>query len=370
VPPEHPKPPELPQPKVCETCCECPTKPPAPPSCFDDLIAKFGKAATKGDRAKTSITDLQAFKAKANTALQDYTHAKYRELLARWVKLDADIVDFIKKLVCAIPCWYCVVECEICPLLHYVRDKERALYGTGARYTSVDSLKDLQYWWTREQDARKAAFDRVAAVMSAWEKPATTLDKILTDNATFLQNAGNILGSATATLLWDLFFKVIPMHLAMAPPADVRTTGIERKYTDLCPCDDGGEPDDCCGPNVGVLSLRARLIGPQPYLIHPSRYTDLICCLVTKRYDPAKELWTDAESEVAAITLRITNIAAEITARTGSLPQDAKSRLTVPVDCTQYRMKGGDDYDPPRRPPERGCCGDDRSNGDSYATRS
>jgi hypothetical protein len=326
------------------------------PTCLDDLINKETKLAAMGDRAKAFKVDLVAFQTKAKAALQDYTHKKYRDLLQRWIKVDADIVEFIRKLACAIPCWWCVVECEICPLLYCIRDMQRRLNGTGARYTTVDSLQDLLYWWTRERDARKERFDRITAVMSAWEKPAATIDKVLTDNATFIQNAPNVLAANTATLLWDLFFRVIPMHMAIAPPADVQQTQIDAKYLDLCACDEGGKPDDCCGPNLGPLSLRDRLNGPQPFLIHPSKYVDLICCLATTRYHPSKEAWSDADSEVTKLTQIVTTVTADIAAKTASLAQDAKARLIGPIDCRFYKPNG--DGDPPY-PGDR-CCGDDR----------
>ena len=347
-----PSPPKLPDPKPCEPCCECPGKPPIGANCLDDLIAKETKSAAKGDRAKAFKTDLEALQKTTTAALQDYKQDKYNELVKRWVKLDGDIVAFIHKMVCAIDCWWCVVECEICPLIYAVRDLERKLYGTGAGYPTVDSLLDLQYWWTRERDRRKATLDRVTAVLSAWQKPAATIDKVLTDNANFIQNTGNILASNTATLLYDLFFKVFPSHLAIAPPASVRTTGIESKYAELCHCDDAGPVDDCCGPNVGVLSLRERLIGPLPFLIDPSKYVDLVCCLATTRYHPAKEAWAEADSEVSKITDIISRATADITAKTNSLPQDAKARLSKPIDCCKdYKPK-----EPPSRPPpNRGC---------------
>jgi hypothetical protein len=353
-PGSSPQAPSLPDPKPCETCCECPGKPPSGANCFDDLIAKETKTAAMADRAKAFKADLEALQQKTKAALQDYTDDKYKELLSRWTKLDADIVEFIKKLVCAIPCWWCVVECEICPLLYAVRDLERKLYGTGTHYAKVDSLLDLQYWWSRERDVRLATLNRVKNVMTAWEKPAATIDKVLTDNANFIQNSGNILASNTATLLYELFFKVVPLHLAIAPPASVRTTGIESKYVELCPCDDAGPPDDCCGPNVGVLSLRERLVGPQPFLIAPSKYVDLVCCLANTRYHPAKEAWADADSEVSKITDVIARITADIGAKTTSLPQDAKARLSKPIDCQQYKPKEQSS----RPPSDQGCCGE------------
>jgi hypothetical protein len=347
-----PKPPSLPDPKPCETCCNCPAAaPPAGPDCLDQLKAKYAKIAARGDRAKPFQADLEALQKTTQAALQTYTPDKYNELLNRWLKLDADIAAFIKKMECAIHCWWCVIECEICPLIYAVRDLERKLYGTGSHYDKVDSLLDLQYWWTQERDARKATLDRISAIIAAWATPADAIDKVLKANADFIQNSGNILASNTATLLYDLFFKVIPSHLAIAPPADVHQTGIDKKYVDLCPCDDGGTVDDCCGPNVGVLSLRERLVGPLPFLIGPAKYVDLVCCLARTRYEPAKEAWTDADTEVTTITKMIADTTAAIAAKTSSLPADAKARLSKPIDCCKdYKPK----EPPPPPPPHQG----------------
>ena len=48
---------------------------------------------------------------------------------------------------------------------------------------------------------------------------------------------------------------------------DPTTRGRSRKRRNA-KCDEG-TPDDCCGPDVGILNLRQRLIGPLPYLVDP-----------------------------------------------------------------------------------------------------
>jgi len=342
----------LPDPKKCETCCECPGgAPPVGPDCLDELIAKEAKIAAKAGRADEFKKYLEALQETTKNALQDYPHDRYKDLLKRWIKLDGDIVSFIKNVVCNVDCWWCVVECEICPLIYTVRDLERKLYGTGSRYHHVDSLLDQQYWWTRERDVRNARLERIKAVMKAWETPRATIDKILTENENFIKDACP--GPNNGSLLYDLFFKVIPLHLAIAPPAGVHTTGIEKKYADLCPCDDAGPVDDCCGPNVGVPSLRERVIGSQPFLINPAKYVELVCCLAKYRYYPAKEDLTEADSEVSRLEDLIKRTTDDIAAKTASLPDDAKARLSKPIDCRQYQPK------PPKPHPEPRYGGED-----------
>ncbi|HVC12442.1 MAG TPA: hypothetical protein VNE59_12440 [Burkholderiales bacterium] len=332
--PPAPAAPELPAPEECPTTCTCPEPPAVTHTCLEDLIDKEAGIINQAEVAKSFKADLEALLAKAKAAQDEYTTDKYDALLERWQDEDAAIVELIKKLVCAYPCWRCMLECLICRLIYAVRDLERQLNGSGALYGSVDSLYDLRYWQQRNRDARQAVFDRIKAVLGAWESPAQTIDKALTDNAKIIADAQNVMAPDAAKLLYDVFMRLVPMHLAIAPPASVVQTKIEKRYAELCPCDDG-EPDDCCGPDVGPMSLRERLIGPQPYLVVPDKYFAIICCLVQNRYQPAKEALATAESDLASAEAKLASVAADIDSRTKSLEADAKAQLVKPFDCEQ-----------------------------------
>src|SRR5205085_1210804 len=107
--------------------------------------------------------------------------------------------------------------------------------------------------------------------------------------------------------VFDVFLKLVPMHLAIAPPEGPKwQTKIDKKYTVFCWCDTPS-PDDCCGPDVGKIewSVRQRLIGPQPYLVDPNDYIPLICCLVKNRYGPAQKELTDAQGELLKVEAEI-----------------------------------------------------------------
>ncbi|MET0580758.1 MAG: hypothetical protein ABWZ08_02160 [Pseudoxanthomonas sp.] len=361
-PPPAREPPKItPEPEPCTSCCDCPTPPGTSPTCLDDLIAIEARSVAQADRAKAFKADLEALQQKAKAAQLEYTADKYKELLERWKKQDADIVALLKKLTCAVPCWWCVVECVICPMLYSVRDMERNLNGTGERYATANSLYDRRYWWQRERDDRNRVFERIKKVLGAWEAPAKTIDKALTDNAKLIADMGALLGPDIPKALYDALFRLVPMHLAIAPPASTATTAIEQRFVGLCGCDDGGARDDCCGPNVGVPSLRERLIDPQPYLILPEKYADLICCLAKTRYHPAKEALAQADSELALADAEIARVSAEIGVRLASLPADAKAALSGGIDCDKYRPKpkgeGKPDADGNGG---SGCCGGDR----------
>jgi len=330
--------PDLPKPKVCVPQCACPSTPGDTGQCFDKLIDQQAKAAAVADSAKAFKTELEGLLVKAKAAAADYTADKYQGLLKQWKTADDSLAALIKKLVCAIPCWYCVIECEICPLLYSIRALELKLNGLMMPYATVDSLTDLAYWWSRERDRRQDQFNRVKAVMTAWESPAKTIAKAIADNTKLISDAGSVLAPDIPKLLYDVFFRILPLHLAIAPPlSSGYTTSIDKVYVDLCGCDEDGPPDDCCGPNLGPLSMRSRLVGPQPYLIPPATFFDLMCCLVSNRYQPAKKALDDAAGELANATAAVTKAIADISAQQKSLPADAKTALSKIIDCSNYQ---------------------------------
>ena len=333
--PRAPKAPDLP--KCPEPCC-CPTKPGSTGTCLDDLIDEQAKQITEADRAKLFKAELEDLVKKANGAKQEYTKEKYRDLRDKWDKQDAVIADLISKLVCAVPCWWCLIECEICPLLYAIRDTELRLNGDGTLTDKVYSLRDLRYWQERNRDAKREVFDRIKLVLAAWEKPAQTLDKILVDNAKLIEDTKKILATDSANAVYDVFVKLVPMHLAIAP------SGVPSKilpeYTKFCGCDVGSS-DDCCGPNVGKWTVRQRLIGPQPYLVEPDKFFEIICCLAKERYLPAKDLLALAESDLAKTESDIKRALSDLEQKKGSVAADFKGKVVNPIDCDKYKRKGG-----------------------------
>ena len=88
---------------------------------------------------------------------------------------------------------------------------------------------------------------------------------MLADTQKILQEA-NFIAPDAAKLVYDIFLRVVPLHLAIAPPADSGyVTGIAKEYTEFCHCDEG-EPDDCCGPDVGRLMYRSMSVSVMPCL--------------------------------------------------------------------------------------------------------
>lgn len=333
------EPPVVEKPKPCDPdpCCKCPTKPGSTPNCLEDLIAKQTPGIIAADKAKAFKADLEALLAKAKTAGQEYTRDKYESLVEEWSKQDVAIAELIRKLVCSVPCWRCIIDCYVCPLLNELHYAEKWLYDDGKLPTSANDLYDLQYWHQQDKKAKERRYNRIKNVLGVWEKPAATIEKVLSDNKKLIDAIGPLIGSQPGKVIYDVFLKLVPLHLAIAPPkGSGTTTRIDEKYTEFCPCDKG-TPDDCCGPDVGELSLRERLIGSQPYLIDPNDYFKLICCLVEKRYGPAKEALTKAETDLAAVGDRITRYEAQF--KDGwekTFETNAKAAIPSVIDCCDY----------------------------------
>lgn len=330
-------PPALPDPGKCPdppSNCKCPKPPTNTKNCLEVAIDKVSKRLLQADKAKTFKDELNNRLQLATTAAQQYTQDQYQKLLGRWQDEDRAIVELLRKLTCAVPCWLCLIECYVCPILNALRDAEQRLYGNGTLPSTVNSLYDLQYWLTRDSAAKDATVVRIKAVMDAWGSPAKTIDSVLTANGTLIGTCNTNLGTSPGSVVFDVFLTLIPKHLAIAPPAidPATTTGIDKKYTVFCGCDIG-KPDDCCGPDTGVLSLRQRIIGPLPYLVRPGDLFSVICCLVEKRYHPAKDAATEAAAQLAAINDEITRYQNQLNNGLQSFPADGKAAIPTQPQC-------------------------------------
>jgi hypothetical protein len=327
------QPPKLDEPERClpDPQCHCPVPPASSPSCLDDLIAEKSKEVSEAENAKTFKAELELLLTTAKAASLEYTQEKHNQLVKEWDRQDAEINEFIRKLVCAVPCWRCLIECFVCPLLYEIRYREQKLWGDGKLYSEVHSLSDLRYWHDRNREAKKQVFLRIKNVLSAWEKPAETIEKVLTENDNLRLDLGKLLSSDATKVVYDVFMRLVPMHLLIAPPTSSGyQTRIAKQYTQFCECDKG-EPDDCCGPDVGVSSLQRRLLGPQPYLIRPQDYFSLICCLAKERYLPANNAYAIAQSASQAVDDEFNRIKTEIDQQIASIEINAKAFF--PQDC-------------------------------------
>ena len=105
-----------------------------------------------------------------------------------------------------------------------------------------------------------------------------------------------------------------------------------------CRCDDG-TPDDCCGPDVGILSLRQRLIGPLPYIVDPALIPDIICCITTERLSSASDQLARAQADLDATTADIDLAKKRIADKMNGIEASFRAELPNPIDCSQYQPK-------------------------------
>jgi hypothetical protein len=77
-------------------------------------------------------------------------------------------------------------------------------------------------------------------------------------------------------------------------------------------------------------------VGPQPYLIDPSDYLKLICCLVEKRYVPAHEALIKSETDHANVAERIKINNEQFKDWVKTLESAAKAVIPSVIDCCEY----------------------------------
>jgi hypothetical protein len=343
--PPPPNTPGLPPAKECPQPCNCPAPPGGPgTTCLDEAIKSQAKLVKQADRAQAFVTELTDIQSKAVDAQTRYTQSRYKDLLKMWQEQDKAIWDLVQKLACGVPCWECLVECRLCPQLTAIRAMEQRLNGTGQLTTQVYSLLDLQYWQQRNVAAMQDRVDRINAVLSAWADPSKTLGDLLDQDAKLIDDTLKIIATNSAKAVYDVFMTLLPRHWAIRPRDPAIVSKIDRRFIDICKCDDG-VPDDCCGPDAGSLSLRMRVLGaPLPYLVDPAKFFEILCCLAKERLLPASTLLASAQADLAATTAEMSQLQQLIKDGTTNIEATFEVDLGNPIDCTQYTPK-------PKAPP-------------------
>lgn len=94
-----------------------------------------------------------------------------------------------------------------------------------------------------------------------------------------------------------------------------------------------GTRDDRRGPDVGEPSLRQRLIGPQPCLVAPGDHFRVICCLVERRYGPAKVAWGKADADYVTVDNQIKRFKAQVGNGLKPFEKDARAAIPAVICC-------------------------------------
>jgi hypothetical protein len=146
-----------------------------------------------------------------------------------------------------------------------------------------------------------------------------------------------------------VFFELIVRHLAIAPRPI--KTAIKDKYIKLCAKCDEESPDECCGPDLEPPTARQRLIDPQAYIVDPDHYFELLCCIATERFEPAKNQLEQAQAELDAVSADIKTLQTEFEDRIKDPLALYRGSVSAPIDCDNYTKKDGNG--------ECGCDDDD-----------
>jgi len=359
---DAPKVPCIREPATCPAHCDCPPLPGgAPQDCLDTLIKEQSGIVKKAERSALFAAELTAIQDKVDSAKVDYTAQRFTDLRVEWKEQDRAICELVRKLVCAVDCWECLLECQLCRQLVALRRLEDKLNGpperdvtrTGPLPMAVTSLLDQQAWHQRNVGQMAARLERFAGVLAAWENPSARLGEVIEKNASLIIQCQNLIASDSAKVVYDVFMTLIPRHWAIRPRDEGAhrewKSAIDARYVHLCTCPagaapdkcqcDDGIPDECCGPDVGIPSLRARLIGPLPYLIDAADFPAMVCCLITNRLSPASAQLAAAQADLAASTVEIDTARKDIVDGTAGIEAAFKAGLTNPIDCTRFTCK-------------------------------
>jgi hypothetical protein len=341
-------PPELACPPKWEPdpCCHCPTDCSSTPKCLEDLIDQQTADMAATNQAAAVKDELTQILDATKKGFEAYTRDFYDNHIDLWLKLDCDIAELLRTIDCKVDCWKCVLECYVCPLLADLHRAEILLYKHPEADVDVDNLYDLQFWLSTDLRVKERRFNRINAVVEAWKNPADGIKAAIDENRTTHDEVVNYIGKEPGRAIYDVFLKLVPLHLAIAPPrGSCWTTRIDRRFTDFCDFGDG--PDHhCCGPNTGRLTVRERLVGPQPHLIDPCSYHKVICCLMEKRWKPAKDAFNKATSDLNSVNTRIQRIVDRLNGDwQGTIEAAAKAAIPSDIECCEFEPHNHNDDD-------------------------
>ena len=204
------------------TDCNCPTGPGIDAELPRGSDRDAGERHRGGEESR-SVQDGSrgSCSAKAKAASQDYTRDKYDDAgQAVGGAGRRHRRAHPRSSSARVPCWHCVIECYVCPLLNELHYAEQWLYGDGTLPTDVHNLYDLQYWHTRDKDAKERAFNRIKAVLTRGRsRPRRSTRRSPTNKTLHRRRSTSRSAPKPARSVYDVFLKLIPMHLAIAPPS-------------------------------------------------------------------------------------------------------------------------------------------------------
>ena len=197
------------------------------------------------------------------------------------------------------------------------------------------------------QGAKERRLDRIKGVLAAWEKPATTIEKSRrTTMPRLIETAEQRPGQRPSKAV----VRRVPATRADASGDraagelgmdDRRSARSTRSSASATPA----SRTTAAVPTSASQPVRQRLIGPQPYLIDPNDYFDVICCLVEKRYARRRTRWARRKSSWPRSSDRIKAPQGAGSSRTDlkKLREGRQGRHPERVDCCDFEKDDDSD---------------------------
>jgi chromosome segregation ATPase len=253
-------------------------------------IDKISGQLAVAERLKEYKATLEALLQKTKSAMEDYPVKKYTDLLKRWQDQDRSLKDLLAKLQCSITNWDDLLRQGVAPLFADIAALKGDLRMAPEGAEPAPGTGDGLYARRERQQLRlahlQARYEKARLDLAAWEKPAPTLEKILNENDKLAADIKKTMGQPEApALLYDMFFKLLPMHYLVAPPEAWSTRVNAKEFVIGC---------------AGAQAWKdlKEMLGPQPMLIEPAKYLDHIVEGPLKEYNTAKTRLADAAGDL------------------------------------------------------------------------
>ncbi|MCV9961740.1 hypothetical protein OIU34_07470 [Pararhizobium sp. BT-229] len=258
---------------------------PLPPEKFDKMLEKVKKDIIDFEAQQLGKlkTELEAFEKKKKAVTDGYTQ-KYPALREKWRLQNSQIELLHRSLTCLFKdcSWKQHIADCVCPPLAEIA-KQDSLIAKRRRCF----LGPLEYERDRTKaaaEADKAYLDTLIANQALVESALSADDKLIAEIKQLLQ------GEDSAVAIYVFWFKLLPMHVQLAPKALVHCLDFAK----------GEAPDDLCPPKESEPQTPAGgapvpVLHPVPWLVHPQSYPDEIDCAWTV-YRVSKKAQGDAEA--------------------------------------------------------------------------
>lgn len=279
----------------------------------DSVLDGFSSELAKAAVLKTYQAELDGLLQKARGTAQAYDQQKHDELLMRWTEQDDKIADLINRL-CAVGTWTDDFAEKVGPVYLGLKALQKELDDWPISMPDAAKCSRLncalhQAW----RDARQREYAEQKKVLPVWAQLVASLEKTLDDNDKLIVEAYKTASAANPVqqkaLPADLFTRLVPQHLAIAPAA--------RNVKPLSQYD---------AALADIESAIDAALAPQPALIAPADYGNRWNEKVSE-VKPALDALAEAEGALKKVADGVERRGRQLDEGIKSAPVDAKRAL-------------------------------------------